>query len=152
MCIHLVSVKICIVGLAVGIVQPHHLLSFQHSCSVRHDAWPVQGGLSVEKHCVPVFEVSFCIGISPELILSFERDSLSTICMHRPSRKTHFRFAPGGSQRNFLTGDRRSLKVRTIYYATYHWVRRHPLIPCFNPPPVRADVLGEQVSSFRMSM
>ena len=55
----------------------------------------------VKAKFVPVFDLSFCMGISPELVLSFERDSLSRIWCTKPSLKIDFRFAPRGSQQHF---------------------------------------------------
>ncbi len=84
--VHLVTVKVSIVGLADGIVQPHHLLAFQYSrpttnasrkkqkrkvkyaarmlnpvlsiLPVGHDGRLVQRGLPVEQHGIPRHQVA----------------------------------------------------------------------------------------------
>ena len=80
MSVHLVSIKVCVVALAVGVVQSHGLLPRQNTglrgggqacqcggCGsrgvgavadlVRHDGGLMEGGLSVHEQHVPILEV-----------------------------------------------------------------------------------------------
>lgn len=62
--IHLVSIKVGVIGLAVGIVEPKDFLLGQDAGVVRLDGRSVQGGLSVQQENVPVLHVPAHLGQS----------------------------------------------------------------------------------------
>lgn len=55
--VHLVSVEVGVVGLAVGVVEPQHLLPGQDARRVGLDGRPVQRGLTVQQQHVAVLDV-----------------------------------------------------------------------------------------------
>lgn len=56
--IHLVSVKVCIVGFAVGIVEPDSLLVGQDAHYVAHNGRLMKTWLAVKKHYIPGSQVT----------------------------------------------------------------------------------------------
>lgn len=60
--VHLVSIKVGVVGLAVGIVEPQDFLLGQDAGAMRLDGGPVQGGLSVQEENVPILHVPAYLG------------------------------------------------------------------------------------------
>ena len=60
--VHLVSIKVSIVGLAVGIVEPQDLFLGQDAGTMRLDGGPVQGGLSVQEENVSIFHMPAHLG------------------------------------------------------------------------------------------
>lgn len=56
--VHLVPVKISVVGVAVGVVHSDGLLLWQYAASMSHDTGLVQGGLSIHEQWVVVREVA----------------------------------------------------------------------------------------------
>lgn len=55
--VHFIPVEVGVVGLAVGVVQPQHLLPGQDPRAVGLDGGSVQGGLPVQQQHVPVLNV-----------------------------------------------------------------------------------------------
>ena len=55
--IHLVSVEVGVVGLAVGVVEPQDFLFREDAGAMRLDGGPVQGGLPVQEENVPILHM-----------------------------------------------------------------------------------------------
>lgn len=55
--VHLIPIKVSIVSLAVGVVQPQHLLPGQDAGTVGLDGGSVKGGLAVQQQHIPVLDV-----------------------------------------------------------------------------------------------
>lgn len=78
--IHLVSIKVSIIGLAVGVVEPEDFLSGQDAGAVRLDGRSVQGGLSVQQENVPVLHVPAHLGQSVgQTVISGNFNIITTI-------------------------------------------------------------------------
>lgn len=60
--IHLVSIEVSIIGLAVGIVEPQDFLLGQNAGVVGLDGGSVQGGLSVQQEDVPILHMPAHLG------------------------------------------------------------------------------------------
>lgn len=60
--IHLVSIEVSIVGLAVGIVKAQDFFLRQNVGTVGLDGGPVQGGLSVQEENVPILHMPAHLG------------------------------------------------------------------------------------------
>lgn len=60
--VHLVSIKVGVIGLAVGIVEPQDFLFGQDTGVVCLDGGPVQSGLSVQEQDVPILHVPAHLG------------------------------------------------------------------------------------------
>ena len=56
--VHLIAVKISVVGVAVGVVHSDCLLLWQYATSMSHDTGLVQGGLPIHKQWIVVREVA----------------------------------------------------------------------------------------------
>lgn len=55
--VHLVSVKVGVVGLAVSVMQAEHFLSGQDASAVGLDRRSVQSGLTVQQQHIPILDV-----------------------------------------------------------------------------------------------
>ena len=55
--VHLISIEVGVVGLAVGIVEPQDFLLGEDAGAMRLDGGPVQGGLPVQEENVPVLHM-----------------------------------------------------------------------------------------------
>ncbi len=55
--VHLISIEISIVGVAVSIVHSQSVLVLQDNDSVGHDAGPVESGLAIHEHVVTIAEM-----------------------------------------------------------------------------------------------
>lgn len=60
--VHLVSIKVGIIGFAVGIVEPQDFLFGQDTGVVCLDGGPVQSGLSVQEQDVPILHMPAHLG------------------------------------------------------------------------------------------
>ena len=78
---------------------------------------------------VPIFLSSFIDEHPPELMNIDERTLLSTMCSIQVSRKNHFRFALGGSQRQF------PYRVSSYAKVSYYLLRYIPLGTTAHPDP-----------------
>lgn len=60
MTVHLITIEVCIVCVAVGVVHAQRLLldMLQHTCLVRHDAWLVESRLAIDQQHIAVNQMA----------------------------------------------------------------------------------------------